>query len=186
MIRSLSVKLSGFLLLATLLFSCTVKVPDYAESDTGESSPWVDVYGDTTKDMSVYINYANGTVTATIGGYSHPDSMGFIEDINVSINAFSEQNVPLMVIYGKFPGTDNLYLEANSYAEIADRIVAGCDSLAGDQIDYQISRTYSIAESELPESLELSYEVKTEKGNRSGKIVFSKIEREVEQSMRFH
>lgn len=166
--------------------SCTVKIPDYTSAEEDNGSPWIDLYGDTTKDMSVYINYSDGKVVASISGYAHPDSMDFIQDINVSIAEFSGQDVPLTVCYGTFPGTTNAYLETTSYSSIADSVSVACDSLSGDLVDFQVTRTYAVAADKLPETLELWYDVKTVYGSKSGKHSFKKIQREYEEVIRIH
>lgn len=165
---------------------CTVDVTDYTSAEEDSGSPWVDIYGDTTKDMSIYVTYAGGKVVASISGYTHPDSIGFIEDINVSISEFSEQDVPLLVCYGAFPGTTNYYLEAYSFGDIRDTLIADCDSLTGEKIDFQVTRTYSVGEEQLPENVTLTFDVKTIYGNKSGSHRFKKIVREVEQAIRIH
>jgi hypothetical protein len=174
------------LLFLLLVMGCTVTVPDYTSAEEDNGSPWIDVYGDTMKDFSIYVTYSDGKVVASISGYSHPDSMNFIDDINVSISEFSDQDVPLLVCYGSFPGTTNAYIETVSYRSVADSVSRGCDSLGGDMIDFQITRIYSVPEGQLPETLKLLYDVKTSFGNKNGKHSFKKVEREIEQSMRFH
>lgn len=177
-----------FCLLAYMIAvsGCTETVPDYTSAAEDSTSPWIDVYGDSTLDMSICITYSDGKVTATIAGYAHPDSINFIQDIQVSVSEFTQQDVPLLVCYGEFPGTTNGYIETYSYASVADTVITACSVLAADQIDYQITRTYIVAEDKLPETLELNYDVKTIYGNKVGKHVFRKYEKEYEQVMRFH
>ena len=169
-----------------LVSGCTVKVPDYRSAETGEGSPWIDVYGDTMKDLSVYITYSDGKIVASVSGYCHPDSVRFLQDVNVSISEFGDQDAPLLVCYGTFPGVTNEYLEAYSFRDVADSLAAGCDSLEGDRIDFQITRTYSVAEDKLPETLQLNYDVKTMFGNKTGAHSFRRYEKEVQETIRIH
>ncbi len=169
-----------------LLAGCSVTVPDYTSAEEDNLSPWIDVYGDTMKDFAIYVTYSDGVVVASISGYAHPDSINVIEDIDVSITEFSDQDPTLMICYGVFPGTTNEYIESRDYSSVADSVVAGCDTLDGDQIDFQMTRTYSALQDKLPETLELNYEVKTIYGSKTGKHVFRKYEKEYEQVMRLH
>jgi hypothetical protein len=168
------------------LSGCTHQVPDYTSAEEDNLSPWIDVYGDTMKDFAIYLNYSGGIISANLSGYAHPDSINFIEDINVSIAEFSNQDVPLMICYGLFPGTTNECVESYSYTTVADSVIAGCDSLDGDQVDFQFTRTYAVAEQDLPETLELNYTVKTVYGSKSGKHVFKKYQKEIEEVIRIH
>jgi|GEM_PF-3966558 hypothetical protein len=165
---------------------CTVKVSDYTSAEEDNASPWIDVYGDTMKDFSIYITYSDGKAVASISGYAHPDSMNFLQDVSVSISEFSNQDVPLLVCYGSFPGTTNAYIESFSYTSVADSVSAACGSLDGDQVDFQITRTYEVDVNNLPERLTLAYDVHTKYGNKTGTHVFKLYEREVEQNIRIH
>lgn len=166
--------------------SCTVEVPDYVSAETGESSHWINIYGDTTEDISVYATYSQGHVYASLGLYSAPDSIGFIEDINVSIPQFNDQDSGLTFTYGEFPGSLKQYTHGTNYARVRDTILADCDSLKFDMLSFSAQRTYSVSEENLPDTIEVWYEVKTSKGNASGKIQLKKTVREYEEAMRLH
>lgn len=174
-------------LLAVLtITSCTKTVPDYSSAQTGELSPWIDLYGDTTKDMSVSITYSDGKVVASFSGYSSRDSMNFLQDIDVSIAELDSLETELQFCFGPFPGTQKVCHSNAEFTVMSREINMECDTMNCDQIHFAATRTYSIAENDLPDLLSLRYSVKTIFGTGTGGHPFLKVEREVEETMRIH
>jgi hypothetical protein len=165
---------------------CTAKVPDYVSATDGESTRWVRTFDDSTENIGIYVHYENGKISACMTCYASPDSIDFIKDLNISINDYSKQDVLMSFTYGEFPGTTKKYSEAAFYPAVRDSIIADCRAMSGEQVSFLASRTYSVTETELPETLEVWYSVTTAGGHRAGRAEFKKIEREHEEVMRFH
>jgi hypothetical protein len=165
---------------------CTVEVPDYVSAESGESSQWINGYGDTTEDFSVHVVYSQGLVYASVAMYQDPAKMDSILDVNVSIKEFSEENSEITFTYGQFPGSLKEYRYGVNYAAVRDSVIMDCDSMRFDQISFNTQKGYSVAEENLPETIELWYTVTTTTGKASGTVQFKKIIREQEQTMRIH
>lgn len=175
-----------FFLLLIVFTACTVTVPDYVSEETGESSVWQDFDNDTIKDFSVYISYSQDQVAASISLYADPDSIGMLEEINVAIKEFGDQDSEITFTYGEFPGSLKEYRYGVNYGQVRDSVIADCDSMNFDQISFNAQKLYNVSEQSLPETLELWYDIKTTNGNASGTVIFKKTEREYEQVMRLH
>ena len=135
----------------------------------------------------MFAHYEHDKVVVSLTCYSHPDSIGFIQAVSVSIKEFEQQNVPLYFSYGEFPGTTKHYQEASNYVEVRDAVILDCDSLECEQLNFIASRTYNVLESDLPEILNVKYTITTAKwGESTGNLQFKKTTREYEESMRFH
>ncbi|HTF04101.1 MAG TPA: hypothetical protein VK826_08745 [Bacteroidia bacterium] len=168
-----------------LICGCTAKVPAY-EGEGGESTVWVNLYGDTTKDMCFFINYENGQVVPTIAFYQHPDSMKFLQQITVFIEDYRAQDSVMQFVYGEFPGTAKFVDEASTYASVRDTVIKNSAGMDSSRLSFHAERRYVVSAQKLPDVLNLTYEVTTASGKVSGVVAFRKTERTVEQPMRFH
>lgn len=169
-----------------MVSGCTVEVPDYVSAETGESSHWIDSWGDTEKDFSIWVTYSSDKVLASVTMYQDPTKMDSILDLDVFITEFSDQDAGLSFTYGQFPGSLKIYRYGHTYAEIRDSVIQDCDSLPFNQIDFNCQKVYSVSQDSLPETLEVWYNVKTTQGIANGKVQFRKIIREEEQTLRIH
>lgn len=166
---------------------CTTKVPDYVSATDGESTQWVRTFDDTTENIGIYAHYENGKISACMTFYAAPDSIDFVKELDISINGYSNQDVHMGFTYGEFPGTTKKYSEAAIYSAVRDSIIADCGLMSsGGQVSFLASRTYSVTETDLPETLEIWYSVTTAGGHHAGRAQFKKIEREHQEVMRFH
>jgi len=172
-----------------LMCSCRGEHTNYITEDTGETDLRVNVYGDTATDMWIFVKPTlAGGVMASVDGYLPRDSMNIIQDISVGIREFSDQDVHLEVSYADAEGPDIGFIYTDSYSNVADSIARICDTLSYNLVYYGVSRIYIVDEDDLPETLELWYDIKTTCGSISGKRVFKKVvtEYEVPFPLRWH
>jgi hypothetical protein len=174
-----------FPILFIVLTGCEAKIPDY-EGLNGEGSVWVDVYGDTTKDMAFFVNYENGKLVATASFYSPPNSLDFLKDIDVYFESLQQQESNLNIIFGEFPGTDKHAFMAAKYPMIRDIVLRSARSIRTKELSFQASRSYTVAPEKLPAALKLQYSVVTAQGKVNGEVSFRKTERTIVQPMRIH
>lgn len=172
--------------LALMIPGCTVDVPDYVSETDGESTYWTNAYGDSVKDIGIYVHYEHDKVVAGISFYAAPDSFEYVSDMLISINEYHEQDSLIDFVYGEFPGTDKKYFAGPSYAHVRDSVISDCRKLSCEEISFTAARTYGVAEAELPEILEVWYSFTTTSGSHNGRAKFKKITREREEVMRIH
>lgn len=165
---------------------CTVEVPDYVSDTDGESTYWTNAYGDSVKDIGIYVHYEHDKVVVGISFYAAPDSIDYVVDMLIAIKEFGAEDTIIDFVYGEFPGTDKKYFAGPSYAHVRDSVISGCSALNCDEISFTAVRTYSVAETELPETLEVWYSFTTTSGSHNGKAIFKKVMREHEEVMRIH
>lgn len=175
-------------LASIFLMSCTVTVPDYVSSLTQESTFWTTINQDSTlPEIGLFTHYDNGKLVANLTCYVHPDSIAYIQNVNVTVSEFETGHIPLYLTYGEFPGTTKFYQQGADYVEMRDLVINECDVLACQQINFIASRSYTVIEEELPEVIHLMYTITTAKwGESSGSLQFTKATREYQETMRFH
>ena len=116
------------------------------------------------KDLQAHLNKSVGKIASVSGRYYAMDRDKRWERMKLAYDALVNGN-------GE-KATDAIQAVENSYAKnITDEF---------------IKPTVIIAEDQLPDSLELGFDVKTKYGNKSGKHSFKKILKEYEEVMRFH
>lgn len=174
------------MVLAVILAGCTVEVPDYVSDTDGESTYWTNAYGDSAKDIGIYVHYEHDKVVAGISFYAAPDSIDYVTDMLIAIRELGTEDTIIDFVYGAFPGTDKKYFSGPSYAHVRDSVISDCRKLSCDQISFTAARTYRVAETELPETLEVWYSFTTTSGSHNGRATFKKITSEHEEVMRIH
>jgi hypothetical protein len=171
------------LILVTILAGCEREVPAYVAADNS-STAQVDIWGDTSKDAGVYMNYENGRMVTVISWYSAPDSVENINDVSVSVNGLTEDSI--IVIQGEFPGTLKCVYSGESYSTIKSSIIKDADSLSTELISMQAQRYYNISESELQDRYIVRYIFTTKRGTKKGAVEFHKTTKTIVETMRFH
>jgi hypothetical protein len=146
-----------------------------AETERGRAIGMEAEYG-TSKRLSLNMAYfrSDRKIHVTATGTMDPDSIYFLEDVNLTIDGFQEVNSHLDFAAG---GTIDKKVKINnmsSYRALTDSIIAACSLLDTASIEYSITRTYEQVRGKhlLPDTLSLKYDIQTMYGNVSGSRKF--------------
>lgn len=170
-------------LLITILTGCEHEVPAFTTFENSGTAQ-VDIWGDSAKEASVYLNYENGRLIPVLSWYSDRDSVQLIRDVSVVINGLEMDSITL--VQGEFPGALKCVYVGSSYPSVMGEIVKDADSLTTSRISMQAQRYYIINESELQDSYTVDYIFTTLRGTKKGEIEFQKTTKTIAETMRFH